>query len=150
MNEGVALFAAFTAFCAVVLAPLVSWWTAKRQANVAVLSSNRQAWINNLRDTCAEYISTAHVLSLVRDDELHGKYERMLFLEAKINLSLNPLEIDHQQVCALVSKSMDAAARTLPKRTSENVAELRGMLEELVRLVQRVLKREWERVKKVE
>lgn len=57
MAQTVAIISAVTALFAVLLGPLVSIWAAQRQSRVAVLSANRQAWINALRDLISEYIS---------------------------------------------------------------------------------------------
>lgn len=57
MAETVAIVSAVTALFAVALGPLVSMWAAQRQSRVTVLSANRQAWINTLRELIAEYIS---------------------------------------------------------------------------------------------
>ena len=56
-TETIAVISAVTALLAVLLSPLVSLWSAQRQSRVTVLSANRQAWINTLRDLIAEYIS---------------------------------------------------------------------------------------------
>jgi hypothetical protein len=45
-----ALISSLTALAAVVFAPIVSIYVAKRQIRASVVSVNRQAWINRLRD----------------------------------------------------------------------------------------------------
>lgn len=90
-SEVVALLAAVTALCAVMLAPLVSPWTEKQRTRVAVLSANRQAWINRLRDDIAEFVSIVSYIGATHKSEdlqrTHAeKYERLLFVHAKIKL----------------------------------------------------------------
>ncbi|HVS26551.1 MAG TPA: hypothetical protein VHE58_04545 [Burkholderiales bacterium] len=152
MVEIIALVAAVTALCAVLLGPLVALWTTQRQSRIAVRATNRQAWINSLRDAFAEFISLASLLSLVpAGRELYEKVERLAFLEAKIKLLLNPKETDHQQLMSLVGDTRRAVAATI--RTSREEKDHELLVEDvkaLVPLVQAVLKREWERVKRVE
>lgn len=86
------------------------------------------------------------------------KAERLLFLEAKIKLLLNPNERDHKKLIELVTKCRLALADDIKKLTpsdddspEKSVSESQGeLISVLVPLAQSVLKREWERVKKAE
>ena len=103
MAEVVAVIAAITALCAVLLGPLVSLWAGQRQTRVAVLANNRQAWINSLRDAFAEFVSLSTNIALVKDEELVAKVERLGYVEVRIKLMLNPKEADHQQLMDAVT-----------------------------------------------
>jgi hypothetical protein len=156
MSEGAAaitaIIAAITALFAVVLGPLVSLWSTNRQSRVTVLSANRQAWINGLREALAELISVAGTMSLIGDKPLlHTRVERLFLLDAKIRLMLNPVETDHQQLAAAVASVRIAGGNTLRSTAgSPEEKALNDSLTTLVPLAQRILKREWERVKKIE
>jgi hypothetical protein len=151
-TDSIALISAFTALCAVVLGPLVSLWAERNRTKVAVLSVNRQAWINELRDLIAELLSSVAYLNVTRhkdseSDERHLKLERLLLVHMKIGLMLNPKEDDHQALLAAIQKLVRAT--TAPHSDATSGALKTGQ-EELHKLAQVVLKREWERVKRSE
>jgi hypothetical protein len=155
MAETIAIISAVTALCAVLLGPLVSMWTVQRQSRVAVLSTNRQAWINALRDLISEYISISGLIhagdwSNRTEIEFDQKMERLALLSSKIRLMLNPKEDDHQRLSKLLGDlllTMGGRATAGDKRDAQTA---RKLVNELVPLSQSVLKREWERVKRVE
>lgn len=155
MAETVAVIAAITALFAVLLGPLVSIWVAKWQSRVTVLSANRQAWINALRESIAEYFSITALIhagdwSARTEVEFDQKLERLALLNAKIRLMLNPNEPDHQRMSALLGElllTMGGRASAANKRDAQKA---KTITDELLPLSQSVLKREWERVKRVE
>ena len=155
MAETVAVVAAITALFAVLLGPLVSIWVAQRQIRVTVLSANRQTWINTLRDLIAEYISISALVhagdwSSRTEVEFDQKLERLALLNAKIRLMLNPNEPDHERLGTLLGDlllTMGGRASAANKRDSQKARTIHN---ELLPLSQSVLKREWERVKRVE
>ena len=150
MAEAVAVIAAITALCAVVLGPLVSLWAAQKQTRVAVLANNRQAWINSLRDAFAEFVSLSTNVALVKDEELVEKVERLGYVEVRIKLMLNPKEADHQHLMDAVTAMRIAAAATIRNPTETAKQNLIESTKKLMPQIQSVLKREWERVKRVE
>lgn len=154
MNDLLALVAAVTALCAVLLGPMVSMWAAGRQSRVAVLSANRQAWINSLRDLIAECMSTAALIQLADwstrpQSEFEERMERLSFMISKIRLMLNPKEDDHQRLADLLGELMKACGG-LKSTDPKNRAVGATAVQQLVPLSQSVLKREWERVKRLE
>lgn len=154
-TETIAVISAVTALLAVLLSPLVSLWAAQRQSRVTVLSANRQAWINTLRDLIAEYISITGLVhagdwSSRTEIEFDQKMERLSLLSAKVRLMLNPKEEDHQRLGQLLGElllTMGGRAAAGDKREAQRA---RMLVDELVPLSQSILKREWERVKRVE
>ncbi len=159
MTEITSLIAAATALLAVILGPLVTLWVAQKHARISIRSQNRQAWINTLRDTISEFVAISTLGSAIVDaKDMHLKAERLLFLEAKIKLLLNPNERDHKKLIELVTKCRLALADDIKKLTpsdddspEKSVSESQGeLISVLVPLAQSVLKREWERVKKAE
>ena len=136
------------ALAAVIVGPAIQLWIAKRQIRATVLSANRQSWINNLRDQLAEFIALAsslkadsatHVLSAEKRIET---VERVNHLAAKIRLLLNAQEEDHNHLQRLISDAV--LGYTKP---SEVVP---SNLPEIISHSQKVLKQEWERVKKLD
>ncbi len=57
----------------------------------------RQAWINTLRDLVAELTGdTLHYLTAGHNFKGYENFQRLTFLESKIQLMLNPNEEDDQ------------------------------------------------------
>jgi hypothetical protein len=113
------VIAAFTALVAVIIGPFITLRASKNQ----LLGSMRQAWINSLRDTIAEFCAKAYVghgnigALLTQDDALRhsARLARMQHMQTtrelltKIRLLLNPNEPDHKQLYRM-------AATTAPLR----------------------------------
>jgi hypothetical protein len=153
MSEWLALVSAITALAAVVLSPLVAMWAAERQSRVAVLSANRQSWINALRDLIAECMSTSGLVHIADwstrpQAEYEAKMERLSFLIAKIRLMLNPNEPDHQRLSELLGELLKSMRGPKAQEVKDTVAGAKAV-RELVPLSQTILKREWERVKRM-
>ena len=151
MVEALAILSAATALFAVVLGPLVSLWAARRQSRVAVLSANRQAWINTLRDLLAECMAISGFIHIAdwserKQSEFDEKMERFALVVSKIRLMLNPSEQDHQRLTEMLSELMKSM-RSLKEKDPVKGAQL---MRDFVPLSQTILKREWERVKRVE
>lgn len=151
MDTTLALIAAITALAAVLLGPLVSIWSAQKQANVSVISTNRQAWINALRDSVAEYLSIANYVHVADwrerpESEYNEKMDRLSFLLSKIRLMLNPNEDDHKNLAKSLSgfAMLCANARDEKDKDKWHLAH-----NDSLALTQAILKREWERVKRV-
>ena len=110
----ISVISACTALVASIVGPLVTFVVAKRQFNATVLSANRQKWIESLRDMLAELISLLATASVVKsqwaakwdrglgpinaDRALMEKLARIVLVQAKIRLLLNPNETDHQRL----------------------------------------------------
>ena len=98
----------------------------------------------------AELTSEAHHLYIAAADEdtVEGSAKneiarrRMLFLEQKLRLMLNPNEADHQDLIDKIRALVHVAETYDPRR-----AEFGGLHESVTDLSRRVFKREWDRVK---
>lgn len=146
---------------AVFFGPLISWFVAKRQTEVAlknadkqsftslriankqIIAPMRQAWINNLRDLLAELLGKCeHYWAAGFEDREDQEYQRITELKNKLALFINPNEKDHlallEQAQTMIGgigcgKSGDEKFWTAHKSTME--------------LSQKILKTEWNRVK---
>lgn len=144
------------ALLAVCFSPLISWLVAKKQinstlkvANKQILAPMRQQWIEALRDLISELTSEAHYLYIAGGDEetdATGKTDkarhRMLFLEQKIRLMVNPKEDDHQ---VLVQRIRDLV--TEAESSGRPRKDFGALHQEVTDLSRRVFKREWDRIK---
>jgi hypothetical protein len=152
------LVSACTALVASIAGPFVTLVVAKRNFNATVLSANRQKWIETLRETLAELISlliTALVVKEKWKDNWHGgrgaliaepalldKVQRMVLVQTKIRLLLNPNEADHQRLYQV----LDTTRMRLQSEESQET-ETEADIEAITKLAQAILKREWMRVK---
>jgi hypothetical protein len=140
------LAAVMTALAATIITPIIPYFTARKQIRATLVSANRQAWINALRDELAELFELLTWRLLQRPGTLSGeegyKYEaekrsRIRFLINKIRLRLNPLEPDSQALLEYLSKLCSADESTFDE-----------LMERAVAKGQEILKTEWRRVKK--
>jgi hypothetical protein len=159
MDAGlISLVSACTALVASIAGPFVTLFVAKRQFNANVLSANRQRWIEALRDQIAEVLSlmvAAAVIrnqspeswdrgrgAIARDPKLIAKLERIVLVACKIRLLTNPTEPDHVEL----NETLEAAFKRLQSSVAEDDEMDRDILK-ITQLAQRILKREWQRVK---
>ena len=145
----ISALAAITALFAVIVGPRVSFKIAKRQISASTVTTSRRRWINDLRDAIADFNAKASMIySLARnhhaDEHSIPRIEELVQLNYKIELLINPSEEDHAKIVKIVDHI------TASLRANEIGDELDGNKKELISLAQKVLKREWERVKKGE
>jgi hypothetical protein len=133
----------------VIIAPAMAYRTATRQIRANVISVNRQAWIDKLRDELAELFELLTWRLLQRPGTSSGqeglRYEaekrsRIRLLTNKVRLRLNPLESDSQSLVDLLTRLSLAAGRGEESDFDE-------LLGKAVTTAQTILKREWTRVK---
>lgn len=142
------IIAALTALVAVIIGPFLSIRAAKTQ----MLGPMRQAWINDLRDTMAEFVARIQLgYGVVGDTSTHddavrhaARTTRIEHIQVtknllhKIALLINPLEEDHQELLRLARSAHAKYMSGMPVET---------LVEPLLEQTQRVLKREWNVVK---
>ena len=147
-----ASLSAFVALVATLTSPLVSFAVAKMQIRANVISTNRQAWINALRDDLAEMIEIATGHFYLRDGSLSGEdgfkysYEqkvRMIRIYNRIRLRLNANEVKNQELISIVDK----LRRISIGRKMEKSEEFDQAVESIIVNAQNILRAEWRRVK---
>jgi hypothetical protein len=146
-----AIAAVLTALAAVIIAPLVTNCTARMQIRANLISANRQAWIDRLRDELAEFFELLTWQFLQRPGTYTGeeghKYEaekrsRIHLLKNKIRLRLNPLEEDSRVLLDLLSRLESSAIKG-----SGGESDFEQLMEAAIIKSQAILKKEWLRVK---
>lgn len=146
---------------------------AKNNNKVQVLSSNRQAWINALRDCASDYLSQVLIVKNVKiffrtakkvDVSLlgimnnHNSVAEMYILETgklealdcKLRLLMNPNEEEAKSIFLLMDVIAKNTGTVGAGMVRPNLNELGKCKEEITDLLQKYLKKEWERVKKIE
>ena len=155
----ISVISACTALVASIVGPIVSLTVAKRQINASVLSANRQKWIETLRDMLAELTALLVAALVVKsrgkekwdkgraalntEPGLLDKLERIVLVQSKVRLLLNPTEPDHQRL----TQAIDMAFKRLQSEQSLE-AETEQDIDTITALAQSILKREWQRVKR--
>lgn len=121
--------------------------TTQQQIHAQVILAERMKWIGTLRDALVDFqTSVAFLASSSGIDQDHDSLkERRAMLNsqiavgAKIGLLLNPNEEDHLELQSLISNA------TTAQRDSQ--ATVPQIMTHIEIAAQKILKREWERVK---
>jgi hypothetical protein len=148
----IALIAAIAAVAGVIIALMtivissfVSVLVARRQIRASLVSSNRQGWINALRDDLAELFEVMDWLHLLRPGTYSGadgyrfvdeRRSRIRLLNYRIRLRLNTAEQDNI-----------ALLHNIELLEGSSLDDFTAQMDATVKLSQSVLKREWVRVK---
>jgi hypothetical protein len=153
MFDPVTLTAIATALAATLISPFVSVYVARRQIRASLVSANRQAWINALRDDLSELFQILEALFILRPGTLSGEEEikhlmergsRVQLLTNRIRLRLNPQEKPSNELLRLIGRLGDLS-RLRPPRDGRD--EFEGVMESAISQSQEILKAEWMRVK---
>lgn len=153
----VAEISAGSALLGVLIGSVCSYFVSRQQLKATVLSGNRQQWINTLRDCIADFQTKAKIAVVEADLANHDQTSRaanpvnhdeamktMCFLANKIALLINPGETDHAN---LISQMKELESHCIDGDPGDR--EKVSMLQEAITTIgQKILKREWERVKK--
>lgn len=154
MEVYIAIISAITALVAVIVGPIISWNIAKRQISASTVTTSRKQWINALRDAIADFSAKASMIyCLARnqyaDDRSIPRIEEMVELNYKIELLINPSEEDHARLAQVVTDIASSLKLAKVKKLDIDTT-LDEKQAEVVSLSQKILKREWERVKRGE
>jgi hypothetical protein len=142
VSNPVTLTAIATALAATLISPFVSIYVARRQIRATLVSANRQAWINALRDDLSEVFE---ILTDVRPARLSeeekikyaDKLSRARLLITRIRLRLNPQEEPSKALDALIVHLFEIS---LPMEFNDELGRA-------ISKSQEILKAEWRRVK---
>jgi len=156
MNEYIPIISSVTALLAVIIGPFITLYIAKRQIKANVLSPNRQNWIHILRDEISNYLAiTARTGSATASRTEDQSYimcciEDLSRSESKIRLLLNPIEPDHQDLISLLKKTSSSVWYLHANNKGNFAEDLNTLREDIIKIAQPILKKEWVRVKKLE
>ena len=153
----VAAISASSALFGVCLGSICSYFISRQQIKATVLSGNRQQWINTLRDCIADIQTNAKIAiveadlanheqtSAVANLDNHDEAMKKIHLIAnKIALLINPYETDHSELLSSINKLKTHCIDGDPgdRKTEETLQA------SITTIGQKILKREWGRVKK--
>jgi hypothetical protein len=153
------LITATTALVASIMSPFVTLSVARRQFRANVISSNRQKWIETLRDRLSELLSLMNAAQLIKRHSIESwrgglgpvqanlslteKFERAYMALAEIRLLTNASDPEHQHL-------NDALAAALAHLQHDELrdGELAGSVEDIIALGRMIIRHEWGRVKR--
>ena len=117
---------------------------ARKSGFVNTVTAQRVVWIELLRQDIARFVGLTHNWAVSRLEgtaEENEVLQEIDTLKNTIRLRLNPDDTNDRKIAALIKR--------VPELTHEiHHEELRKVLEEIVVTTQRMLKDEWEKVKK--
>lgn len=155
----VGLVSAATALVASVAGPLVALHVGRTQVRAAVLSANRQRWIDGFRELVAEFCSQVAAAvqvraSLVRDGRIHlsaepdslRQFERLVLTFAKIRLMTDPADAPHQELVKVIEALMATLRTAPPTKDVQPDAEAAGR--RIIEISHAILRGEWQRVQR--
>ena len=153
---------------AVMFGPLIQIHIANKQIKATNISSKRQVWIDELRTDIAKFLQyTARIEELKRSNlELTYEDRKAVFderaesefrageLAARIRLRLNPNEDAHQELYRALAALAETSAGFEGDETADQrqiqIHEFNKARDRVITLTQRILKSEWNRVRKGE
>ena len=155
----IALVTATTALVSAIAGPLMSYVMSGRQIRASVISTNRERWIEALRDSIAEYVSLLFTAAMIKqviardtasavtgDRDLRQIVERIVLVKNRILLISDPQEGQSGKLCEMIETSYQALASETP----QTIATIRSEAEAITQAGREVLRHEWARVKRGE
>jgi len=145
VKDYITLLSVLVSLAAVVIGPFVTLKISKRQ----IVSPIRQKWIDELREVVSEYLSECEkLLVLGKDGMLNTEaideqlFTRLLYLEQKLKLMLNPQENDHNELLEIIQNLAHDIHH------GQNDPTIFGdRMRDATKATQIILKQEWNRVK---
>jgi len=152
MSEIVNIITATTALVAVIVGPIVSIYVVRRQIHASVVSTNRQARFNLLRDAIAEWLTAEQVIFISKHTGFWEKpdaqqaFQKMVLQEYRIRLLVDPKEPDHAKLVELLRNEFNELNESLDSPPAEYDKRRIYGDDKIILLAQSILNKEWERV----
>lgn len=142
----VAYISAAIALVSVIVGPIMI----SKISKIQLLFQIRQQWIEDLREAMSEILSECQKTIILyegqgllnkkdTDEKLLG---RLLYLEQKLRLILNPVDNDHIELMKHVRKITEAA-----QRGSGDLVDFGTSVGHAAEITQKIIKDEWSRIK---
>ena len=140
------------------LGAFVSLKANERKIKAEVITANRQKWGETLRDLLAEMMSVSYSVAIVKrqittadpvaavaaDRLLLDKLEHVALVKNKIKLMLNPVKEDH---CPLLDTVNQTYQHLVSRDEFDVIDRLHDDIDLMTEQAQKLLRREWQRVK---
>ncbi len=121
--------------------------SAQSQIQASTVCQFRQQWIDGLREDIA--LLTSLSLKRTGDNGVYDHLQKMVEIQLRIQLRLNPNETDHKALTALLDELIECASRYYAKSNTriDDGIRMNEISKQIVPVTQTILKREWNRVK---
>lgn len=134
------------ALAALAISPLITFSISKRQ----LVAPIRQKWIDELRNYISDFLSSSlHLIAITEAKGIFSNgeidedtYKKLLLIERKITLMLNPNEHLHNELLKQLRKALDEV-----EHGANDVLEFGSRIAAITEVAQKILKIEWVRVK---
>ena len=152
------------ALLSLVGAALGGWWAGRKRIGIEVLSKNRQEWINDIRHVICDFIdiaisSATKYVENLDYQEFSNQARKLDHKRHYLALLLNPNEDNSIKINELAYAIVERHALLISliginkkisdkQKVQDTINLLISNTNELVAITQKVLKTEWERVKK--
>ncbi|WP_299221231.1 hypothetical protein [uncultured Aquimarina sp.] len=140
----ISCFATFLTFYAIKISQKSSELDRRR----SVLSINRQEWINTLRDLISRLLIDIEILHALPktlwEEKEHEGYRNVQELINKLELLLNPEEKKTEKLI----NSLDNYIKSVDNDSGIITQPEENLRAQIISVTQKILKEEWERVKK--
>lgn len=141
-----ALCSMLVALVAVFLGPLLAGWMSHRQ----IVAQMRQNWINDLRNSVADYIAEGNDPTLQEPGEFdHNVFKKLNYLENKIELMLNPEELVPKRLVAICHDYLSVLMNCRKMKEKEFFDRKAEIELEMTALTQQIILAEWRKTKNV-
>ena len=144
-----AVGSAFAALGSSILGPVVSYWISRREIRASIVSSNRQLWIDALRNDITELLVHLQLLarSEIADRQSSELVTQGVRLRNRILLRLNPNEEPHRELVRAID---DVLKQGISPESPLTPTAVETASAKIVEISQSILKTEWNRVKSCE
>ncbi|WP_313123835.1 hypothetical protein [Pseudescherichia sp.] len=139
---------------------------AEKNRIAQIVSANRLVWIKDLREASAEFISASYENILLgqrfiaeykinknsekfsqAQNDLRHSLVRHILCMSRITMMLNPLREEHIKVIALMNSIKDHCDNTIISYSDIDKNKINSDINELVLIMQALLKEDWEKAK---
>ena len=151
-NDTLALL---VALATVVISPIAQYCTTRLQVVASTISNNRKLWIDAVRDEVAGVLGLCMQMPQYiynvesRHEQTIGWISGLTTRVAKLELLLNPNEADHRQLIEAANNLLKLVVSEEHRAPEVFGKKIKEQSEMIIRLSQPILKREWNRVKKL-
>ena len=141
-----ALLSSLTALVAVFIGPIITARIQHRQT----VAGMREKWIYDLRQILSDMIGIAETASaaLVQSREvnkpLQEQYDKLVRLEGKAKMMLNPKGMSHKQLQSQL-EDMVALANDQSMQSAEKMLKMRSLSQTIIPTCQSVFKEAWDK-----
>jgi hypothetical protein len=121
---------ALIALVAVVVGPIVTIYTLRRQIRAEVVLKNRKTWIDLLTDEIALFYKAMQETTFPTSVNIKDQIAEAKYRLARVRLVIKPTDVNHQELCSLLKEAIDTASQT---SNEGHTGKMENILEQIVK-----------------